>query len=64
MPDLRQAITILVAVILMLLIMLVGDYLGYKFGRMKLLASTGFIALAVIIVYVVYSLVKLYFLGG
>ncbi len=62
MPDLRQAITILVAVVLMLAIMLVGDYLGYKFGRMKLLASTGFIALAVIIAYAVYSAVVLYVL--
>ncbi len=60
MPDLRQAITILVAVVLMLAIMLVGDYLGYKFGRMKLLASTGFIALAVVIAYAIYSAVVLY----
>lgn len=64
MPDLKQAVGILIAIILVLVIMLIGDYLGYKFGRMKLLASTGFIALAVIIVYVIYSLVKLYFLGG
>ena len=63
MPDLRQAITILVAVILMLAIMLVGDYLGYKFGRMKLLASVGFIGLAVVIAYAIYSAVVLYVLN-
>ncbi len=64
MPDLKQAIGILVVVILMLTVMLVGDYLGYKFGRMKLLASTGFIALAVIIAYAIYSFVQLYVLAG
>ncbi len=64
MPDLKQAITILAAVVLMLAVMLVGDYLGYKFGRMKLLASTGFIALAVVIAYAIYSGVELYVLSA
>ena len=64
MPDLKEAIGIVVAIIMVLVLMLLGDYLGYKFGRMKLLASTGFIALAIIIVFVIYSFVKLYFLGG
>ncbi len=63
MPDLKQAINILVAVVLMLAIMLLGDYLGYKFGRMKLLASVGFIGLAVVIAYAIYSFVVLVLLA-
>ena len=63
MPDLKQAVGIVVAVIMVLVIMLLGDYLGYKFGRMKLLASTGFVALAVIVVFVVYAFVYSYFIA-
>lgn len=63
MPDLKQAINILVVTILVLAMMLLGDYMGYKFGRMKLLASVGIIALALVIVYAIYSFVKLVLLG-
>lgn len=63
MPDLKQVINILVIIILILALMLTGDYLGYKFGRMKLLASAGFIALAVVIAYAIYSFVVLVLLG-
>lgn len=64
MPDLRQAIRILAAIILALAIMIVGDYLGYKFGRMRLLATAGILTLAVIIAYAVYSFVVLYVVPG
>lgn len=63
MPDLKQAINILGIIILMLATMLLGDYLGYKLGRMKLLAIIGIIALAVVIAYAVYSFVVLVLLG-
>lgn len=63
MPDLKQAINILVVIILVLSLMLLGDYIGYKFGRMKLLASVGIIALALVIVYAIYSFAVLVLLG-
>ncbi|MDO8716424.1 MAG: hypothetical protein Q7J73_06410 [Dehalococcoidales bacterium] len=63
MPDLKQAINILVITILVLAMMLLGDYMGYKFGRMKLLASVGIIALALVIVYAIYSFTVLVLLG-
>lgn len=63
MPDLKQAINILVVIILVLAMMLLGDYMGYKFGRMKLLASVGIIALALVIVYAIYSFAVLVLLG-
>ncbi len=63
MPDLKQAINILVVTILVLAMMLLGDYMGYKFGRMKLLASVGIIALALVIVYAIYSFAVLVLLG-
>jgi hypothetical protein len=63
MPDLKQAINMLVVIILVLTMMLLGDYMGYKFGRMKLLASVGIIALALVIVYAIYSFAVLVLLG-
>ncbi len=63
MPDLKQAINILVVIILILAMMLLGDYMGYKFGRMKLLASVGIIALAFVIAYAIYSFVVLVLLS-
>jgi len=63
MPDLKQAINMLVVIILVLAMMLLGDYMGYKFGRMKLLASVGIIALALVIVYAIYSFALLVLLG-
>lgn len=63
MPDLKQAINVLVGIVLVLAVILLGDYLGFKFGRMKLLASVGLIALAVIIAYAIYSFVVLILLG-
>ena len=63
MPDLKQAINILGIIILMLATMLLGDYLGYKLGRMKLLAIIVIIAMAVVITYAVYSFVVLVLLG-
>ena len=63
MPDLKQAINILVVIILVLTMMLLGDYMGYKFGRMKLLASVGIIALALVIVYAIYSFAVLVLFG-
>ena len=63
MPDLKQAINILGIIILMLATMLLGDYLGYKFARLKLLAIIGIIALAVVLAYAVYSFVVLVLLG-
>jgi hypothetical protein len=63
MPDLKQAINILVVIVLILAMMLLGDYMGYKFGRMKLLASVGIIALAVVIAYAIYSFVVLVLLA-
>ena len=63
MADLKQAINILVVTILVLAMMLLGDYMGYKFGRMKLLASVGIIALALVIVYAIYSFAVLVLLG-
>ncbi len=63
MPDLKQAINILVVIILILTMILLGDYTGYKFGRMKLLVGVGIIALAVVIAYAIYSFVVLVLLA-
>lgn len=63
MPDLKQAINILVVIILVLAMMLLGDYMGYKFGRMKLLASVGIISLAFVIAYAIYSFAVLVLLA-
>jgi hypothetical protein len=37
------------------LALVIGDYLGYKFGRMKLATNVLFIVLGVIVIYAIYA---------
>ena len=56
---LKVAITIVEFIIGVLALLLVGDYLGYKLGRTKLLSACGVVALAVIIGFTIFSAVVL-----
>jgi hypothetical protein len=38
--------------------LLLGDYVGYKFGRMKLLTYSLFSLLAIIIVFAIYAIIS------
>jgi hypothetical protein len=53
----RLAATIVVGIIVVVAIMVLGDYLGYKFGRMKLATFSGFAVLGVIIIFAIYAII-------
>ncbi len=58
MFDLRIASTIIVAIVIAAILMLIGDYLGYKVGRMKLATYTLFTVLGLIIVFAIFAVVR------
>lgn len=59
MIDLKDALNILELIIATLALLIIGDYLGHKFGRLRLAATVGVIALITIIAYVIYAVVVL-----
>lgn len=58
MFDLKTASIIIVAIIVVAGVMLIGDYTGYKFGRMKLATYTLFTVLGLIIVFAIFAIVR------
>jgi hypothetical protein len=59
MLDLKSAITIVEIIVGVAVAMVLGDYIGYKFGRWKLASYTLFTALGVIVIFAVYAAIKL-----
>ncbi len=59
MFDLKTAITIVEIIVGIAIALVIGDYIGYKFGRMKLASYTLFITLGIIILFAIYSAIKL-----
>jgi len=59
MEELQSAIRYVVIVVATIAAILLGDYLGYKIGRMKLVWSGIVVALLAIIVFAVYAAVVL-----
>ena len=55
MPELKSAMTIVEIIIAIVLMMLLGDYLGYKVGRWRLAAIVGLIALVTIVGFAAYA---------
>jgi len=58
MFDLRTASTIIVIIIIVAGVMLIGDYVGYKFGRMKLATYTLFTVLGLIILFAIFAVIR------
>jgi hypothetical protein len=58
MLDLRTASTIIVIIIIVACLMLIGDYVGYKFGRMKLATYTLFTVLGLIIIFAIFAVIR------
>jgi hypothetical protein len=56
--DLRTASIIMVGIVIFAIVLLLGDYAGYKIGRMKLASYTLFSVLGLIIVFAIYAVVK------
>ncbi len=59
MPDLKSAITFVEIIIVVLVILLLGDYLGYKLGRGRLAMIVGIVALVSIVAFAIYAAVML-----
>lgn len=59
MEELQSAIRYVVIVVATIAAILLGDYLGYKIGRMKLVWSGVVVALLAVIVFAVYAAVVL-----
>ena len=59
MDQLQSAIKYVVIIVGVIAAMLLGDYFGYKFGRMKLVWTGIIVALLAIIVFAVYAAVVL-----
>lgn len=59
MFELKDAITIVEIIVAVLLIVLLGDFLGYKIGRGRLVAIVGGVALVSIVAFAIYAAVVL-----
>ncbi len=59
MPTLRDAIFYVGIIIVTVLAMLIGDYVGYKLGRMKLVLILGGVVLFSIVAFTIYAAVLL-----
>jgi hypothetical protein len=61
--DLKLAIEIVVIIIGIIALMLLGDYIGYKFGRIKLAIYSGYVVLGLIVLFAIYAAVSLLLLS-
>ncbi len=59
MLDLKTAITIVEIIVGIAVAMVVGDYVGYKFGRMRLATYTLFTVIGFVVLFAVYSAIRL-----
>jgi hypothetical protein len=57
MSDLRLATTIIEIIVGVMACVVIGDYLGYKFGPKKIAAYILFGFLALVIIYAIYAAV-------
>jgi len=48
---------VVVGIVIAAVFMLIGDYLGYKIGRMKLVMYSGFTVLGVVIIFAIYAII-------
>lgn len=59
MTGIRLAIFIVEVIIGVVVAMALGDYLGYKIGRMRLAMILGSITLAVVVLFTIYAAITL-----
>jgi hypothetical protein len=59
MEELQSAIRYVVIVVAAIAAIILGDYLGYKFGRMKLVWTGIGVALLAIVVFAIYAAIVL-----
>lgn len=59
MAEIKLAITVVEFIIGTILAIALGDYLGYKIGRMRLAIILGIIAVAAVVIFTIYAAVTL-----
>ena len=59
MDSLRIAITVVEIIVGVAAALVIGDYIGYKFGRMRLATYTLFTVLGVIVAFAIYAAISL-----
>ena len=59
MENLKVGITIVEIVVGVAFAMVIGDYIGHKFGRMKLATYTLFTVLGVIVCFAIFAAIRL-----
>ncbi len=59
MPDLKTSITIVEIIVAIMVLLVAGDYLGYKIGRWRLASFAGIVTLVVVVVFAIYAAVVL-----
>ena len=59
MLDLKNAITIVEIIVGIAAAMMLGDYIGYKFGRWKLASYILFTVLGIIVIFAIYAAIRL-----
>ena len=55
--DLRLASLVVVAILAAIVLILLGDYLGYKIGRPRLATAGGFTILGLVVLYAIYAII-------
>ena len=58
MDSLRIASTTIIIIVAVGAALILGDYLGYKIGRMKLASYTLFSVLALVIIFAIFAVVR------
>jgi|WetSurMetagenome_2_1015567.scaffolds.fasta_scaffold173373_2 hypothetical protein len=59
MEELQSAIKYVVIIVSAIAAIILGDYLGYKFGRMKIVWAGIIVALLAIVVFAIYAAIVL-----
>ena len=59
MIELRTAITIVEIIVGIGFVLIIGDYLGYKFGRWKLASYSLFTVLGFIVAFAIFAAIRL-----
>ena len=59
MDILRLAITVVEIIVGIAVVLVIGDYIGYKFGRMKLATYTLFTVLGIIVLFAIFAAIRL-----
>ena len=58
MDNLKIASTVIIYIVIIGAVLLIGDYFGYKFGRMKLATYTFISVLALVIIFAIFAVVR------